>query len=161
LEIGKLIYTSIDQVAVMQHNKYRLALIVISILSIIVGAIILAFDGLLWFDNPVNGHAYALVIFVIIQAVVLGVFVNRAMLGVKLMLAWSIIYLILLLLNPLTGPVIGIPPDRFAAYLVGIAPFAGSPEISCPFTCPPFIITYDLLIIFQVLIIALAWRSWR
>ncbi len=121
----------------------------------------MAFDGLLWFDNPKNWHAYALIAFIIIQATVLGLFIKGTRFGLKAMLSWSIIYLALLLLNPLSGPVIGLSPESFALYLLGITPFPGSPDISCPFMCPPFIVSYDLLIIFQIAIIVLALGSRR
>lgn len=156
-----MIYTTGTLDPAMERVKYRPALIIMSILSIIVGALILALDGLLWFDNPKNGHAYALILFTVIQAAILGVFIRGERLGVKIMLAWSVIYLVLLLLNPLTGPFIGISPDMFALYLFGVAPLSGSPGVSCPFMCPPFIVSYDLLIVFQIAIITLAYRSRR
>lgn len=122
--------------------------------SILVGVVILAFDGLLWFDNPKTYHATALIGFMLIQLVIAGLLFFKPHTGSRLAFYWSILYLAILLLNPLTGPAIGISVEDFARYLFGITPITSTPQFSCPFLCPPFIVTYDLLIIIQIIIIA-------
>lgn len=127
--------------------------------SIVLGILILSFDGLLWFDNPKNGHAYALIAFTVIQLILLGgrfLNPNRA---TRAVMYWSLIYLVLLLLNPLSGPVIGLSPVQFASYLFGVTPIPSFDGVSCPFLCPPFVISYDLLIACQIAILVLARRE--
>ncbi|MEM4280974.1 MAG: hypothetical protein QW470_04850 [Candidatus Caldarchaeum sp.] len=124
------------------------------VLSLLVGLVILLFDGLLWFDNPQTGHATALIIFSGIQIFLLELLITRLRAGLRVLLYWSALYLIFLLLNPLTGPSMGIPVELFAMYLFGVSPVSSSPQFSCPFLCPPFIITYDLLIVLQIIILA-------
>jgi hypothetical protein len=137
------------------------ALVIPLIISIVFGAIILVFDGLLWLDNPKNGHAYALIVFTLIQVVLLGSILSRRAWAVRATLYWASIYLAMLALNPLTGPAIGISPAEFALYLFGITPISGDGGLSCPLYCPPLLISYDVLILAQVLIIAAALRSRR
>ncbi len=124
-----------------------------------VGLIILTFDGLLWYDNPKNGHAYALTAFTVIQLTLLSGRFLRSRWSVRATLYWSTTYLLLLLLNPLTGPTIGISPAEFALYLFGLSPIGSFDDVSCPFLCPPFAITYDLLIACQIAIIVFARRE--
>jgi hypothetical protein len=115
-----------------------------------VGLIILSFDGLLWFDNPKDGHAYALIGFTLIQLLLLtGLFLLPRR-TIRAAFYWSMIYLVLLLLNPLSGPAIGVSPAEFALYLFGLSPIGSFDNVSCPFLCPPFAITYDLLIVCQI-----------
>ncbi|GBC71122.1 hypothetical protein HRbin02_00901 [Candidatus Calditenuaceae archaeon HR02] len=132
---------------------------VLLVLSILVGFIILAFDGLLWFDNPKTHHATALIAFTIIQLFIVGLLFFKPRVGFRLTFYWSMLYLIILLLNPLTAPAIGISVEAFALYLLGITPITSTPQFACPFLCPPFIITYDLLIIIQIIIIATFLRT--
>ncbi len=68
-----------------------------------VGLIILTFDGLLWYDTPKNGHAYALIAFTVIQLTLLSGRFLRSRWSVRATLYWSTTYL-LLLLNPLNRP---------------------------------------------------------
>ncbi|MEM2041131.1 MAG: hypothetical protein QXI52_04405 [Nitrososphaerota archaeon] len=137
----------------MAAGKSLLLIIFLLSLSIVVGLIILAFDGLLWFDNPLNGHATALVAFTAIQVLILVLLFARPWIGIRVVFYWSLLYLIILLLNPLTGPMVGISIEAFALYLFGVTPIASTPQFSCPFLCPPFVITYDLLIIIQLVIV--------
>jgi len=123
--------------------------------------VILVFDGLLWLDNPKNGHAYALIVFTLIQVVLLGSLLSRRGWAVRATLYWAAIYLVMLVLNPLTGPAIGISPAEFALYLLGVTPVSGDGGLSCPLYCPSLVISYDVLIASQVLIIAAALRSRR
>jgi hypothetical protein len=127
-----------------------LALTVALVISIVVGLIILSFDGLLWFDNPKNGHAYALIAFTFIQLLLLTDLFLLPRWTVRAAFYWSIIYLLLLLLNPLSGPAIGVSPAEFALYLFGLSPIGSFDNVSCPFLCPPFAVTYDLLIVCQI-----------
>jgi uncharacterized membrane protein len=132
-----------------EGRKPGFALTVALVISIVVGLIILSFDGLLWFDNPKNGHAYALIGFTLIQLLLLrGLFLLPRW-TVRTAFYWSIIYLLLLLLNPLSGPAIGVSPAEFALYLFGLSPIGSFDNVSCPFLCPPFAVTYDLLITCQ------------
>lgn len=130
-------------------------------LSLVVGLVILAFDGLLWFDNPRNGHATALVVFSVIQAFLLGFSFLRFQEAKRMILFWSILYLVLLLLNPLTAPSIDMPIEVFTLYLMGFFPVSSTPQFSCPFLCPPFLITYDLLIVLQIILVATLLRNRR
>ncbi|MCS6788757.1 MAG: hypothetical protein NZ733_05660 [Aigarchaeota archaeon] len=82
--------------------------------SILVGIIILAFDGLLWFDNPKNGHAYALISFIAVKALLLFGVITAKSWALRGVFYWAITYLLMLLLNPLTGPAIGLSPIEFA-----------------------------------------------
>jgi hypothetical protein len=120
------------------------------VISIVVGLIILSFDGLLWFDNPKNGHAYALIGFTFIQLLLLTGLFFRPRWTVRAAVYWSMIYLVLLLLNPSSGPAIGVSPAEFALYLLGRSPIGSFDNVSCPFLCPPFAVTYDLLIMCQI-----------
>jgi len=103
------------------------------VISIAVGLIILAFDGLLWFENPKNGHAYALIAFTVIQLLLLSDLL-RSRRAVRASLYWSTVYLLLLLLNPLTGPAIGISPAEFALYLFGLTPIGSFDNVRGPST---------------------------
>ncbi len=145
----------------MTPKGINFALVIFLIVSIVFGAVTLAFDGLLWLDNPKNGHAYALIVFTLIQVVLLGSLLSRRGWAVKATLYWAAIYLVMLVLNPLTGPAIGISPAEFALYLLGVTPVSGDGGLSCPLYCPPLVISYDVLIASQVLIIAAALRSRR
>jgi hypothetical protein len=138
-----------------------LALTIALVISIVVGLIILSFDGLLWFDNPKNGHAYALIGFTVIQLLLLTGLFLRPRWTVRAAFYWSIIYLVLLLLNPLSGPAIGVSPAEFALYLFGLSPIGSFDNVSCPFLCPPFAVTYDLLIVCQIAIIIFARREMK
>ena len=131
------------------------------VISIVVGLIILSFDGLLWFDNPKNGHAYALIGFTVIQLLLLTGLFLRPRRTVRAAFYWSIIYLLLLLVNPLSGPAIGVSPTEFALYLFGLHPIGSFDNVSCPFLCPPFAVTYDLLIMCQIAIIIFARREMK
>jgi hypothetical protein len=131
------------------------------LISIVVGLIILSFDGLLWFDNPKNGHAYALIGFTVIQLLFLtGLFFSPRR-TIRAAFYWSIIYLVLLLLNPLSGPAIGVSPAKFALYPFGLSPVGSFDNVSCPFLCPPFAVTYDLLIVCQMAVIIFARREMK
>ncbi len=143
----------------MSLSKTFTLIRVLLALSILVSFVILAFDGLLWFDNPKTHHATALIAFIIIQVSIGGLLFFKPRTGYRLAFYWAMLYLILLLLNPLTGPSIGIPVEAFALYLFGITPIASTPQFSCPFLCPPFIVSYDLLIIIQIIIIATFLRT--
>ena len=146
---------------VVEGQRPSLALNVTLVISIAVGLIILAFDGLLWFENPKNGHAYALIAFTVIQLILLSGRFLRSRWAVRAALYWSTIYLLLLLLNPLTGPAIGISPAEFALYLFDLTPIGSFDNVSCPFLCPPFVITYDLLIACQIALIVSARREMK
>ncbi len=128
-------------------------------LSILVGLVILAFDGLLWFDNPLNGHATALTVFTAVQVFIMALLFVRPRFGANVLFYWSLLYLVILLLNPLTGPVIGLTVQDFALYLFGITPVTSTPQFSCPFLCPPFIISYDLLLIIQAITAAVLFQT--
>lgn len=78
-----------------------------------------------------------------------------------MILFWSILYLVLLLLNPLTAPSIDMPIEVFTLYLMGFFPVSSTPQFSCPFLCPPFLITYDLLIVLQIILVATLLRNRR
>jgi hypothetical protein len=99
----------------MTPKGINFALVIFLIVSIVFGAETLAFDGLLWLDNPKNGHAYALIVFTLIQVVLLGSLLSRRGWAVKATLYWAAIYLVMLVLNPLTGPAIGISPAPTSA----------------------------------------------
>jgi len=135
-----------------EGRRSGFALTVALVISIVVGLIILSFDGLLWFDNPKNGHAYALIGFTLIQLLLLTGLFLRPRWTVRAAFYWSMIYLLLLLLNPLSGPAIGVSPAEFALYLFGLSPIGSFDNVSCPFLCPPFAVTYDLLIVCQIAI---------
>jgi hypothetical protein len=144
-----------------EGRRSGFALTVALVLSIVVGLIILSFDGLLWFDNPKNGHAYALIGFTFIQLLLLtGLFLCPRW-TVRAAFYWSMIYLLLLLLNPLSGPAIGVSPTEFALYLLGLSPIGSFDNVSCPFLCPPFAVTYDLLIVCQIAITIFARREMK
>ncbi|MCS6769038.1 MAG: hypothetical protein NZ570_01190 [Candidatus Caldarchaeum sp.] len=131
------------------------------ILSIAVGVLMLLFDGLLWFDNPKNGHAYSLVVFTLIQLFLLaGVFAGRAG-ATKAVASWAAAYLAMLLLNPLTGPAIGISPTEFAMYLFGLTPVSSFDGVSCPFLCPPFAVSYTVLVVLQAILLYVGVRAVR
>jgi hypothetical protein len=115
-----------------------------------VGLIILSFDGLLWFDNPKDGHAYALIGYTLIQLLFLKGLFLLSRWTVRAAFYWSMIYLLLLLLDPSSGPAISISPAEFALYLFGLSPIGSFDNVSCPFLCPPFAVTYDLLIVCQI-----------
>ena len=142
-----------------EGKRPGLALTVALVISIVVGLIILSFDGLLWFDNPKNGHAYALIGFTVIQLLLLTDLFFRPRWTVRAAFYRSMIYLLLLLLNPLSGQAIGVSPTEFALYLFGLSPIGSSDNVSCPFLCPPFAVTYDLLIVCQIAIIIFARRE--
>jgi uncharacterized membrane protein len=144
-----------------EGKRPGLALTIALVISIVVGLIILSFDGLLWFDNPKNGHAYALIGFTVIQLLLLTGLFLRPRWTVRAAFYWSIIYLVLLLLNPLSGPAIGVSPAEFALYLFGLSPIGSFDNVSCPFLCPPFAVTYDLLIVCQIAIIIFARREMK
>jgi uncharacterized membrane protein len=144
-----------------EGKRPGLALTVALVISIVVGLIILSFDGLLWYDNPKNGHAYALIAFTVIQLLLLMGRFLRPRRTVRAAFYWSIIYLLLLLLNPLSGSAIGVSPAEFALYLFGLSPIGSFDNISCPFLCPPFAVTYDLLIVCQIAIIIFARREMK
>jgi uncharacterized membrane protein len=144
-----------------EGRRSGFALTVALVISIVVGLIILSFDGLLWFDNPKNGHAYALIAFTFIQLLLLTGLFLRPRWTVRAAFYWSMIYLLLLLLNPLSGPAIGVSPAEFALYLFGLSPIGSFDNVSCPFLCPPFAVTYDLLIVCQIAIIIFARREMK
>jgi len=144
-----------------EGRRSGFALTVALVISIVVGLIILSFDGLLWFDNPKNGHAYALIGFTLIQLLLLTGLFLRPRWTVRAAFYWSMIYLLLLLLNPLSGPAIGVSPAEFALYLFGLSPIGSFDNVSCPFLCPPFAVTYDLLIVCQIAIIIFARREMK
>jgi uncharacterized membrane protein len=144
-----------------EGKRSGFALTVALVISIVVGLIILSFDGLLWFDNPKNGHAYALIAFTVIQLLLLTGRFLRPRWTVRAAFYWSIIYLLLLLVNPLSGPAIGVSPTEFALYLFGLSPIGSFDNVSCPFLCPPFAVTYDLLIVCQIAVIVFARRAMK
>lgn len=116
--------------------------------SIILRGLILASDGLLWYDNPVNGHGYALVVFTLVDVILLGlVAIGR---GVGAVLVWAVLQTLALLLNPLTAFTINISPMEFALYLYGITPIGSTSSFSCPLLCPPFRYSYIILLIVQI-----------
>ncbi len=122
------------------------------LISAILGGLILAFDGLLWLDNPKTGHAYGLIGFVVLDVVFIAsiaLLPRRQRLYLALSI-WGALKIIFLILNPLTGPQIGITPSEFAAYLFGLTPITGP---SCPFECPPFRFTYLLLLLVHIPIV--------
>lgn len=129
-------------------------IVALLIASVILGILILALDGLLWFDNPKNGHAHALIAFTAVQLVLLAPTIAGKRWTLKIATIWSLVYLVLLILNPLTvylwAPEITVAD--FAAYLFGISPIASFDAVNCPVLCPPFLISYDLLIVVQVLL---------
>jgi hypothetical protein len=144
-----------------EGRRSGFALTVALVISIVVGLIILSFDGLLWFDNPKNGHAYALIGFTFIQLLLLTGLFFRPRRTIRAAFYWSMIYLLLLLLNPLSGPAIGVSPTEFALYLFGLSPIGSFDNVSCPFLCPPFAVTYDLLIVCQIAITIFARREMK
>lgn len=158
---GTILTNGRGQESPQQHEARRvnIVLTIILVISIVVGLLILIFDGLLWFDNPKNGHAYALIAFTIIQLALLYGLFRSPHRATKAINYWSAIYLVLLLLNPLTGPFIGVSPAQFASYLFGITPIPSFNGVSCPFLCPPFAISYDLLIACQIAILVLGRRG--
>ncbi len=145
----------------MRSSGINPALVTPLILSTAFGAVILAFDGLLWLDNPKNGHAYALIAFTLIPVFLLGVLLAGRGWAVRATLYWAAAYLVMLALNPLTGPAIGISPAEFALYLFGVSPISGDGGLSCPLYCPPLVISYDILLVCQIVIIVGALRSLR
>ncbi|MEM1937806.1 MAG: hypothetical protein QXV14_06705 [Candidatus Caldarchaeum sp.] len=131
------------------------------VLSLLTGLLILLFDGLLWFDNPKNGHAYSLFVFSAVQLILLlGVVMGRKWAG-KAVPYWAASYLAMLLLNPLTGPSIGVQPSEFAAYLFGLTPISSFNSVSCPFLCPPFAVSYLVLTIIQPILLIVSRRAVR
>ncbi|MEM2746493.1 MAG: hypothetical protein QXK69_08275 [Candidatus Caldarchaeum sp.] len=74
---------------------------------------------------------------------------------------WAASYLAILLLNPLTGPSIGVQPSEFAAYLFGLTPISSFNSVSCPFLCPPFAVSYLILTIIQPIMLIVSRRAVR
>jgi len=83
-------------------------------LSAVLRILILSFDGLLWYDNPVNGHAYALVVFTVVDLVLMGVVVAGR--GYRTVFIWAILQTLALALNPLTAFTLNITPADFASH---------------------------------------------
>ena len=137
--------------------RYRNLLLSALLISVILRIVILAFDGLLWFDNPINGHAYALLVFTVVDAVLIGaVAVGR---GGRSVLVWAILQILALALNPFTAFTLGISVQEFASYLYGLTPLSSTDSFSCPFLCPPFRYSYTALLLTQIAIAFLAWRN--
>ncbi len=128
-------------------------------LSVILRILILAFDGLLWYDNPLNGHAYALVLFTVVDLALLGLVVSGR--GYRAVFIWATLQTLALALNPLTGFTINITPAEFASYLFGLTPIESTSDFSCPFLCPPFRYSYAALLIIQIAMAGLAVRILR
>jgi hypothetical protein len=123
-------------------------------LSAVLRILILSFDGLLWYDNPVNGHAYALVVFTVVDLVLMGVVVAGR--GYRTVFIWAILQTLALALNPLTAFTLNITPADFASYLFGLTPIESTSSFSCPFLCPPFRYSYTALLIIQIAMAATA-----
>ncbi|MEM4303223.1 MAG: hypothetical protein QXQ70_04930 [Candidatus Caldarchaeum sp.] len=134
----------------------RGVLLVFLTVSIILRGLILAFDGLLWYDNPVNGHGYALAVFTVVDVVLLSLLVlGRA---VRAVMVWAIFQTLAMALNPFTAFTINISPEEFALYLFGVTPIGSTSSFSCPFLCPPFRYSYTALLIVQMVMAAAAYR---
>jgi hypothetical protein len=131
------------------------------LLSIALSALILAYDGLLWADNPKTGHAYALAAFTVIDVLLLIVVLASPRLGFRASYAWGLVQLVLMLLNPLSASFIGLSVGAFASYLFGLEPVRSFGSVSCPYLCPPFAVSYDLLLIVQLLLFVSALLGWR
>lgn len=131
------------------------------VLSLLLSGLILAYDGLLWADNPKTGHAYALIGFGVIDLVLLVLVVGMPKVGLQSSFVWGLVQLVLMLANPLTAGAIGLSPGEFANYLFGLKPYSGSPKISCPYLCPPFAYSYDALMLLQLLLAITAYVGWK
>jgi len=151
----------------MVWKSYRNILILLLLVSVIIRIVILVFDGLLWFDNPKNGHATALVVFTVIDLILVGFVITRVERGFISTAVYGFFQFIIMLANPLTGPAIGISPTDFAAYLFGISTISGptimvdNSSVACPFDCPPFRYSYPILMIVQLFIGFLAFMGRR
>jgi len=145
----------------MDWKAHRNLLAALLFRSIVLGVIILAFDGLLWFDNPKNGHAYALAAFTAISVVLLGLVVAKPRVGFTAAAVWATLQFLMMAADPLSGPQIGISPGEFALYLYGITPISSTSQFSCPFECPPFRYSFAVLLVVQLALAAVAWRARR
>ncbi len=130
-------------------RRLKATILIFLLASVILSGIILAYDGLLWLDNPKTGHAYGLIFLVVVDVIFIASLplapARRRLYSA--LTFWVGLKILLLLLNPLTGPQIGISPSEFAAYLFGLAPIS-SPE--CPLECPPLRFTYLILLLVHI-----------
>jgi len=149
----------LSNIKVLVPPKYKNLLLSALLLSAILRLIILAFDGLLWFDNPVTGHAYALLVFTVVDVVLIGTVAAGR--GVNIVLLWAILQTIALALNPFTAFTINISVTEFASYLFGLTPIGSTDRFSCPFLCPPFRFSYTALLVVQLALALIAWRYIR
>jgi hypothetical protein len=118
----------------------------------LLGILILVLDGILWKTAP--AHAYALVVFVIIDFGT-GAFVlaKPSRMAFTLAVAWSAVRIAIQVGDVFLGPAVGMTAVDFAGYLFN--PVATNPPN--PTGVPGALI--DLIIILQIIAIWSAWKG--
>jgi hypothetical protein len=132
----------------------RTSKVVGGLLAIIglLGILILTFDRILWETAPV--HAYALIVFVIIDFAA-GVLVFAKPSGMTFTLAgvWSAARIVIQIGDVLLGPSLGLSYAQFAGYLFNPA-YANPPN---PTGIPGAPI--DLILILEIIVIWVTWKA--
>lgn len=104
------------------------------VLAVVVSAYILAVDTILWEDNPINYHAYALIGFVVVDLVLILVVLAKPSVGSTLALVWGVFMVLAIIGDAATSLGLGsfgFTPKIAAEYLfLGIAEFDGQTIIN-------------------------------
>lgn len=122
--------------------------------SSVAAIVMLLTDTILWEFAPT--HAYAVIGFILIFVILMGTVIWRPALGVKLTLAWSVLLILAMALDPLTAtindPITGKP------FFGGYTPMEALDQLWTGGVYPTFAILFALVVI-TLIVSVWAWRT--
>lgn len=92
-------------------------ILVLLALTTVISVYILAVDNILWMDNPINFHAYGLVVFVVVNLILIALNLSKPKTGATLVLVWGIVQVLALIGDVATGLGLGFTAQESVAYL--------------------------------------------
>jgi len=105
----------------MRANTERISILALLIISAALSTYMLAVDQDLWAFNPITYHAYALIGFVIVDLVLIGLILARVKYATLLTMLWGGLQVVLIAGDVMTGMGIGMDPSvAFNQYILGI-----------------------------------------